>query len=91
MKGFFRRLTLPAKLILIGTLPLVFLLIIAFQYNTEKRDKLELLNTYRERIQQATLINDLIDQLQSERRYSFVYRLNGAWQNEMVQQRAKTD
>jgi signal transduction histidine kinase/DNA-binding response OmpR family regulator len=91
MKGFFRRLTLPAKLIFIGTLPLLFLLVIAFQYNKEKSDKLELLDSYRERIQQATLITDLIDHLQSERRYSFGYQLNGAWQNEMVQQRTKTD
>jgi len=91
MKGFFRRLSLPAKLILIGTLPLLFLLVVAFQYNREKTEKLQMLEGYIDRINQAVDINHLIDQLQSERRYSFGYLLKGQWQNEMLVERGKTD
>lgn len=91
MRGFFRRLTLPAKLTLIGTLPLLFLLVVSYQYNDEKNDKLQILDSFRERIRQATYMNRLIDQLQTERRYSFGYNLKGAFQNDMLQQRIKTD
>jgi len=91
MRGFFRRLTLPAKLTLIGTLPLLFLLVVSYQYNEEKNDKLQILDSFRERIRQATYMNRLIDQLQTERRYSFGYNLKGAFQNDMLQQRIKTD
>lgn len=91
MKGFFNRLSLPAKLILIAALPLFFLLFVVIQYNKEKTEKLTMINNYRQRIQQAIDINTLIDQLQLERRYSFGYTLKEKWQNEMLEQRSKTD
>jgi signal transduction histidine kinase/DNA-binding response OmpR family regulator len=50
-----------------------------------------MLDGYRKRIQQAIDINHLIDVLQTERRYSFVYALNGNVQNEMQQSRPVTD
>jgi signal transduction histidine kinase/DNA-binding response OmpR family regulator/HAMP domain-containing protein len=91
MKGFFNRLTLPAKLILIAALPLFFLLFVAIEYNKEKTDKLATIDAYRQRINLAININTLIDQLQLERRYSFGYTLKEKWQNEMLEQRTKTD
>lgn len=91
MKAFFRSLTLPAKLILLGTIPLVFLLLIAFRYNKERRDKMTMLDGYIQRIDQSISINQLIDHIQLERRYSFGYTLKGAWQNEMLQQRTRVD
>ncbi|HWI92904.1 MAG TPA: response regulator [Flavisolibacter sp.] len=91
MKGFFSRLSLPAKLILIAALPIFFLLFVVVQYNKEKTEKLTMINGYRQRINQAININTLIDQLQLERRYSFGYTLKQKWQNEMLQQRSKTD
>jgi signal transduction histidine kinase/CheY-like chemotaxis protein/HAMP domain-containing protein len=91
MTSIFKRLTLPAKLILLALLPLTFLLLLAFQYNREKKGKLELLQTYCQRVEQASLINLLIDELQTERRLSFGYGLKGNWQNEMVLQRSRTD
>ena len=91
MKGFFKRLTLPAKLVLLGAIPLLFLMVVVLQYHKEKREKIAILDGYRKRIQQAIEINNLIDILQLERRYSFIYVLNGLQQNEMLQQRLKTD
>lgn len=91
MKGFFNRLSLPAKLILIAALPIFFLLFVVVQYNKEKTEKITMINGYRQRINQAININTLIDQLQLERRYSFGYTLKQKWQNEMLEQRSKTD
>ncbi|RYF86042.1 MAG: GAF domain-containing protein, partial [Chitinophagaceae bacterium] len=91
MKEFLRRLSLPAKLVLIGVLPMLFLLVVAFEFNKEKDDKLQMVDNYRTRIRQATYINELISRLQAERRYSFSYNLSGAWENRMLQQRSQTD
>ncbi|MDQ3277320.1 MAG: response regulator [Bacteroidota bacterium] len=91
MRGFFKRLTLPAKLVLLGAIPLLFLMVVVLQYNNEKREKITMLNGYRQRIQQAINVNNLIDILQMERRFSFVFVLNGIYQNEMLQNRQKTD
>ncbi|MGE5519426.1 MAG: response regulator [Candidatus Dadabacteria bacterium] len=91
MKNFFRRFTLPAKLIFLGALPLFFLLFVALQYNREKAEKLTMINGYRQRIIQAININQIVDNLQMERRYSFGYNMKGEWQSEMMQQRGKTD
>jgi signal transduction histidine kinase/CheY-like chemotaxis protein len=91
MKQFFRRFTLPAKLIFLGALPLFFLLFVALQYNREKAEKLTMINGYRERIIQAININEIIDNLQLERRFSFNYIIRKQGQSEMIQQRSKSD
>ena len=91
MKDFFRRLPLPAKLIIIGALPLFVLVFVSLQYSREKEEKINMIDDYRQRIKQAININELIDQLQLERRYAFGYSLKGTWVNEMVQQRSRTD
>jgi signal transduction histidine kinase/DNA-binding response OmpR family regulator len=91
MKGFFKRLPLPAKLVLLGAIPLLFLMVVVLQYNNEKREKIAMLDGYRQRIRQAIDINALIDALQTERRFSFIYALNGMMQNEMLQRRPQTD
>ena len=91
MNAFLKRLTLPAKLVLLGVLPLFFLLLVANEYNKIKTEKLQMIDTYRQRVVQAVNINALIDHLQSERRYAFGYALKGDWQNELLQQRERTD
>jgi signal transduction histidine kinase/CheY-like chemotaxis protein/HAMP domain-containing protein len=91
MKRVFRRMSLPAKLISLGALPLFFFLFVVVQYNREREAKLTMINGYRHRIKQAININAVIDQLQLERRYSFGYSLKGNWQNEMLQQRSRSD
>ncbi len=82
---------LPAKLVLLGAIPLLFLMVVVLQYNAEKREKIAMLDGYRQRIRQAIDVNALIDALQNERRYSFMYALNGTQQNEMQQNRAPVD
>src|SRR5688500_11654486 len=66
-------------------------MVVVLQYNTEKREKIAMLDGYRQRIRQAIDINGLIDALQTERRDSFMYALNGTQQNEMLQTRPPTD
>jgi signal transduction histidine kinase/DNA-binding response OmpR family regulator len=91
MKGFFKRLTLPVKLTLLAIVPLLFLVFVVVQYNREKTQKLAMLDGYRLRIKQAVSVNNLIDVIQLERRYSFAFVMKGTLQNEMLQQRIKTD
>lgn len=91
MKSFFKRLTLPVKLVMLGMLPLLFLLFVVVQYNREKNAKITMLDGYRQRIKGAVDINNLIDVLQLERRLSFAYIMKGTAQSEMLQQRLKTD
>ncbi|HEX2533851.1 MAG TPA: nitrate- and nitrite sensing domain-containing protein, partial [Chitinophagaceae bacterium] len=86
-----QRLPLPLKLALLGFFPLLFLVILTLQVNNEKTEKLAMLNGYRDRIRAAIRINELIDALQTERRYTFGYALKGAWQSDMLHQRALTD
>ena len=82
---------LPAKLVLLGAIPLLFLMVVVLLYNAEKRENIAMLDGYRQRIRQAIDVNALIDALQNERRYSFMYALNGTQQNEMQQNRAPVD
>ncbi|MCW3073144.1 MAG: histidine kinase [Flaviaesturariibacter sp.] len=91
MNTFFRRLTLPVKLILIGIVPLAMLLIVAIQLLNNKNEKLEIIATYQRRIQQSANLSALIEELQIERRYSFGYALKDNFQSEMVLQRSKAD
>ena len=91
MKELFQRLPLPTKLMLLGVLPLIFLLIVSYQLNDSRTEKLEVIDTYRKRVDQSISINNLIEQLQIERRYAFGAALQGTWQNEMLQERRLTD
>ena len=91
MNHYFRKLPLPAKLTLIGLIPLIFLGYLSFRLYKENSQKLNLLGTYIERMHQSADITKLIDNLQSERRYSFDYTLKKDSLNELLQQRPKTD
>ena len=91
MNHFFRKLPLPAKLILIGLIPLIFLTWLSFRLYKEKSQKLGLLGSYIERMHQSADITKLIDNLQGERRYSFDYTLKKDSLPELLQQRPKTD
>jgi len=91
MNLFFKRLPLYAKLILVGLLPLALLFYFALQIYNEKTDKLSILKNYLSRVDQVSNINNLISELQSERRYSFGYALTQQWRSELVMQRPHTD
>jgi signal transduction histidine kinase/DNA-binding response OmpR family regulator len=91
MNSFFRRLPLYAKLMLVGLLPLTLLVYFALQIYHEKSDKIAILQNYLSRVDQVSNINNLISELQSERRYSYGYALTQQWRSELVVQRPRTD
>jgi signal transduction histidine kinase/DNA-binding response OmpR family regulator/HAMP domain-containing protein len=75
---------------LLGVLPLIFLLIVSYQLNDSRSEKLQIIDTYRKRVDQSIAINNLIEQLQVERRYAFGFALEGKWQNEMLEARKQS-
>jgi len=91
MNRLFRKLPLPAKLMLMALIPLGLLIFFAIEIYREKTQKISILQTYLKRTEQSATIGQLIDQLQAERRYSFGYALSRNWRAELVIQRPKTD
>jgi signal transduction histidine kinase len=91
MHRVFRRLPFPAKLLLIGLVPFVFLIFTTIQIYTEKDQKVQLLNTFAERIYRSDRINVLLRHLQDERKYSFDHAMTGKWLGELANQRPRTD
>ncbi|ANE51447.1 response regulator [Flavisolibacter tropicus] len=91
MKRLLQRLPLPTKLMLLGLLPLLFLLAVSYQLYKSRDEKLALVDNYRQRVDLAININNLAEQLQKERRYAFGFALQGTWHNEMLAERQQTD
>ncbi len=75
MNNFFRRLSLPVKLLLLTLFPLALIIYLSFETYNEKSKKIELLEGYIDRINESADISDLINALQLERRHSFAYGL----------------
>ncbi|MGV3527750.1 MAG: response regulator [Flavisolibacter sp.] len=91
MNKFIKKLPLPAKLVLIGILPLLVLVVTSFQMYREKNDKITMIEGYLQRTRQSAKISVLVNELQRERRYSFGNVLKKEWFTEMRLQRASTD
>lgn len=91
MNSFFRRLPLSIKLLLIGVIPFLVILFISYQFYKEKAQSTALLGEYISRIEQSANISDLIEQLQTERRYSYEFALKKIHYAEILNQRKKTD
>ncbi|HLG39989.1 MAG TPA: nitrate- and nitrite sensing domain-containing protein, partial [Chitinophagaceae bacterium] len=91
MNNIFRRLPLPVKLLLIGVIPLAFLIYISFQIYGEKTEKINLFTNYADRLHQSAYINTLIDRLEKERKFSFDYAMRKDGRNEVITQRPQTD
>ena len=91
MNKFFRKLSLPAKLMLMALVPLALLIYFIIQIYKEKSEKVSMLDGYLARINQSVVISNLIDALQSERRYSFAVVINGDRKTELLLQRPKSD
>src|ERR1051325_5475651 len=91
MNPFFRKLPLPGKLMLIGIVPAIFLIFLSFQLYQEKNQKVHLISDYIKRLTQSANITTLMNELQTERRYSFHYALNKQEHNKIVAQRLVTD
>ncbi|GAA4323574.1 sensor histidine kinase [Flaviaesturariibacter amylovorans] len=91
MNAFFRRLPLLAKLMLIGFIPLCFLIFLTIEVYQEKTEKLRLFRQYHSFIDESADINALIDALQEERKYSFDYAMTRSMRPELERQRPRTD
>jgi len=91
MNRVLRQIPLPAKLLFLGIVPLIFIVYLSFQLFHERSQKIELLGNYIEQMQRSADISKLISDLQAERKYSFDYSLNRSMRNELIAQRPTTD
>jgi signal transduction histidine kinase/DNA-binding response OmpR family regulator len=91
MNKLFRRVPLTYKLLMVAAIPLILLVFFAIQIFREKEDRMQLLGSYQRSIDRSAAISNLVDALQSERRYSFGYVLRHDFRAEMVGQRRSTD
>jgi signal transduction histidine kinase/DNA-binding response OmpR family regulator len=91
MNTLFRRLPLTGKFLLIAIIPVALLVYFAYQIHAEKAAKLAILHTYLDRIGESVEISGMVDDLQTERRYSFGYVINDRFRGELVVQRAKVN
>jgi signal transduction histidine kinase len=91
MNSFFRMLPLPVKLILTGIIPIVFIIYLSVQLYTEKSNEVKLIGDYIERIHESGNISNLMDAMQTERRYSYEYALTKRKYDSVIIQRKVTD
>lgn len=91
MNSFFRKLPLSIKLMLIGLIPVLFLIYVSGQLYNEKKQKVKLIADYIEHIHESQNIATLMSELENERKYSYVYALKKVNYSSIVFQRPKTD
>ena len=91
MNRFFRKLPLSVKLILMGMVPFLVLIYLSFQLYNEKVQKVQLLQSYKDRIHHSASIYSLISNLQNERKYSLDNALKKDRPGELSSQRLLTD
>ncbi len=91
MNSFFRKLPLPVKLILIGIIPIAFIIYLSIQLYIEKSQQVKLIGDYIERIHESETISSLMDALQTERRYSYEYALTKKKYSSVMLSRRITD
>src|SRR6187431_742610 len=91
MNSFFRKLPLPVKLIMIGVIPIAFIIYLSIQLYIEKSKEVKLIGDYIERIHESETISSLMDAMQTERRYSYEYALTKKMYDSVIIQRKVTD
>ncbi len=91
MKLFFRKSPLSIKLMLIGIIPVLFLIYLSYELYREKTQKIRLIGDYIEQIHESGSITSLIDELQTERWRSYQYVLKKSGYNDIILQRPHTD
>src|SRR5687768_9891573 len=91
MTSLFRRVPFPVKLMLIGIIPVIFLIYLSYKLFNEKTEKVKLISDYIERIHQFEKISTLMNELQTERRHSYHYALTKKGHDKIVVQRKITD
>jgi len=91
----FRNLSLTAKLLLIGVIPILFLIYFSLVIYREKARKVELLGDYIEHVDQSANIGELISELTRERRYSYLFTIKDTDKEinhrRILEHRAKVD
>lgn len=91
MPATFRTLSLTVKLLLIGFIPILFLIYFSIMIYREKSQKVELIGNYIEHVEQSSNIGELIAELSRERRYSYFYILKDSVYSQILPHRSKTD
>jgi signal transduction histidine kinase len=91
MNSFFRKLPLSIKLMLIGLIPVLFLIYLSGQLYNEKKQKVKLIADYIEHIHESQNIAKLMSELENERKYSYEYALKKINYSNIILQRPRTD
>ncbi len=91
MKSFFRKLPLAFKLILIGIIPILFIIFLSVQLYLEKSQQVRLIGDYITRIRESGNMRNLMDALQTERKYTYEYVLTKSMRDSVILQRKATD
>lgn len=91
MNSLLKRLPLPAKLMIIGLIPLGFLMFFAAQIQREKAERMDLIKRFEDRILQSAAIFNLSNALQVERRSTFSNSIAVSKGEEMYLHRSITD
>lgn len=91
MTAYFRKLPLTLKLMLIGIIPVSFLLIFSVMIFNEKSKTVKLIGDDIERMDQSSNLDGLIYELSRERRFTYQYLINKNEYWQLNNQRASTD
>ena len=91
MNSFFRKLPLSVKLMLIGLIPLLFLIYLSAQLYSEKKQTVKLIGDYILHVHEEGNISNLIYELEKERKVSYEYALKKDNYSKVVFQRPHTD
>jgi len=76
---------------LIGIIPIVFLIYLSAQLYVEKGQRVTLISNYIDHIHESGNIANLINELESERKYSYEYGLKKKYYSKVLRQRPRTD
>ena len=95
MPVYFRKLSLTVKLLLIGLIPVLFLIYFSVMIYREKSQKVELLGDYIQHVEQTENIGELIAELTRERRVSYLFTIKDSGKEanhqKIIQHRLKVD
>lgn len=91
MISFFKRMPLSIKLLLIGIIPLLLIVYLAYELHFERQKQVNVIVAYTEKIKRNAKIVLLIEYFQNERKLSYDHLLNKGKTNELSDLRVKTD
>ena len=88
---FFRKLPLTVKLLLIGLVPVLFLIYFSVMIYNDKTKTVELMDNYVQHVDQSQNISELINELARERRYSYLKLIKDTTFGQIREYRVKVD